>query len=673
MPPILHDAASSSRGRWRTAVGACLLLVCLAYANHWTNVFHFDDEHTIVQNPNIRGLSNLPRLLTDATAASVYPTHAVYRPVTYVTLAVDYALAGGLNPVVFHVSTFIALIGMLAAVFVTCRRLLDDTEPHADNRWWALFAATLFGLHPVGAETVNYIIQRAELWSALGVVGSVALFASRPDLRRYGLYLVPGMLGVLAKTTASIFPFPILLYQVIVERAPRRQRWGSFVAALIASAAVTTLCAVMTFSTGTFDPGAPPAAQYRWTQPWIIVRYLRDFVLPLDLSIDPGWRALSSPFEARAIAGYACVALVITASIWLARRRSTASMAFGLAWFLVTLFPVSVFPLAEVTNDHRMFLPFVGLAFASAGFARWISTRHLLPHRVMTGLAVTVLVIAAAGTWQRNRAWATEEGVWRDAAAKNPQNGRALMNYGVALLQRGDYANALTQLEQATNWSPNYDFLEVNLGVVKGALGRTREAEAHFLRAIELTPQTNVGHLYYGKWLIEQQRYGEGVYYLERAVTLRQDDLLARHELMRALTSHRAFARLREVAAATLARLPGDPVATAALADVDRELGALETLKASARAQPSPERWLDLSLRLYNAGDFAGSIGAAREALALRADYAEAFNNIAAGHNALGQWNEGVAAAERALAIRPDFTLARNNLAWALSQLKQAR
>jgi tetratricopeptide (TPR) repeat protein len=54
--------------------------------------------------------------------------------------------------------------------------------------------------------------------------------------------------------------------------------------------------------------------------------------------------------------------------------------------------------------------------------------------------------------------------------------------------------------------------------------------------------------------------------------------------------------------------------------------------------------------------------------LQLRSDYAEAYNNIAAGHQALGEWDEAIAAAQEAIRLRPDFQLARNNLAWSLRQ-----
>ncbi len=647
-------------------------VVLLAYANHWTNPFHFDDDHTIVCNPNIRQLSTLPRLLTDATAASVYPSHAVYRPLTYLLLAGDYAVAGGLDPRIFHLSTFVGFLCLLAVIFALGRAVLDLTAPYAHNRWFALLGATLFGVHPVGAQTLNYIIQRAEVWSSLGAAGSVALFAACPRLRKYGVYLLPGVLGILAKTTASIFPLLILLYHVIVERGSPRERWTSFTAGLTASLAATGLCAFMTLSTRTFDPGAPPFSQYLWTQPWVIARYLRNFVLPIDLSIDPGWAPLSSTLEPRALVGVACMLAIIGSSVWLARYRETGAIAFGLGWFLVALVPVTVFPLGEMTNDHRMFLPYIGLALATAGAARTAASEgHRIRRVLVVALAIGALTAACLATWQRNVVWSSSESVWRDAVETNPEHGRARMNLGVALMQRGALAAALAEFEQAASRSPDYDFLEVNLGLVKSALGRSAEAEAHFGRAVTLAPNATVGYFYYGRWLVGQLRHAEAIWYLERAVTLSQDDLRARQELMRALGAHRAFGRLRDVAQETLLRIPGEPTAEAAIHEAERGLNELESLKSRMQTAPSAEGWLDASLRLYNEGDFASSLEAAREALKYRPDYAEAFNNIAAAHNAMAHWGEAAAAAREALALKPDFPLARNNLAWAIS--KQGR
>jgi tetratricopeptide (TPR) repeat protein len=84
----------------------------------------------------------------------------------------------------------------------------------------------------------------------------------------------------------------------------------------------------------------------------------------------------------------------------------------------------------------------------------------------------------------------------------------------------------------------------------------------------------------------------------------------------------------------------------------------------------SPEDWLNASLKDNQAGQYEKSIQDAQAALRSQPDYAEAYNNIAAGYEALGMWDEAIAAAQTAVRLKPGFQLAKNNLAWAESQKK---
>jgi tetratricopeptide (TPR) repeat protein len=54
----------------------------------------------------------------------------------------------------------------------------------------------------------------------------------------------------------------------------------------------------------------------------------------------------------------------------------------------------------------------------------------------------------------------------------------------------------------------------------------------------------------------------------------------------------------------------------------------------------------------------------------LRPGYAEAWNNIGAAYNQLGQYDKGAPACEEALRLKPDYALARNNLQYAREMLK---
>lgn len=192
-------------------------LVVLIYGSHLDNGFHFDDTHTILQNPYLRDTGNLPRFFENADMSSVLPPNRVYRPVLMASLAIDYRLGHGLAPLWFHVSTLLWFVVQVWLIFVLSRKIFETISPESENGWPAVFAAALYGLHPVMAETVNYVIQRAEVLSTLGVVAGLAIYACLPKLRKYGLYLIPVALGILSKQPAMVFPALLFLYLVLID------------------------------------------------------------------------------------------------------------------------------------------------------------------------------------------------------------------------------------------------------------------------------------------------------------------------------------------------------------------------------------------------------------------------------------------------------------------------
>ncbi len=72
----------------------------------------------------------------------------------------------------------------------------------------------------------------------------------------------------------------------------------------------------------------------------------------------------------------------------------------------------------------------------------------------------------------------------------------------------------------------------------------------------------------------------------------------------------------------------------------------------------------------HQTGKYQESIDAARNALRLKPNYPEAYNNIAAAYEAMSMWDPAIEAAQQALRLKPDYQLAKNNLAWSISQKK---
>jgi hypothetical protein len=513
---------------------AGLLLALLAtYANHFHNAFHFDDFHTITQNPAIRSLANVPRFFTDGRTFSILPAHYSYRPLVSASLALDYWLGKGLDPLWFHISTFFWYSVQLGLMYLLYIRMLNRSRAASSNVYFAIFAVAWYALHPANAETVNYIIQRGDLYSTLGVVAGLVVYGYSPGTRKWGVYLLPVALGALAKPTALVFPALLFIYALLFEdqdqaAATNQFRWLDLRRAALLCIPAALVCLALAvldsaLTPKTFVAGAASRTQYWLTQPIVALHYFKSFFLPTELTADTDRPLTANLFSETAVIGIAFLCALLLAVRATLRSRELRPIGFGLLWFLIALLPTSLIPLAEPDNDHRMFFPFVGLAIAATWTLRvvldkrdrWVSSR--VRRTAVVACSLCLLAAHAYGTYQRNVVWHSEESLWRDVTQKSPHNGRGLMNYGLTLMAKGDIGAAYSYFQRAAAFTPNYSTLEINLGVAAGALHRDAEAEQHFRRAIALAPQDSQSYSFFGRWLRGQSRIPEAIAMLNRS------------------------------------------------------------------------------------------------------------------------------------------------------------
>ena len=620
-----------------------------AYANHFHNAFHFDDFHTVVDNPAVRSLGNIPRFFTDATTFSVLPANRTYRPIVSTTLAFDYWMGHGYGPLWFHVSTFAFFLLQVVCLFFLYRLILHSSD--RGDGWLALLGAAWYGLHPAMAETVNYVIQRGDLYCTLGCVAALLVYAQWPRLRRTGLYLLPFAFALLSKPPAAVFPVLLFLYMLLLEE--EHATWAAARRALMAAlpSVLVTAC-LMAFESHmtpkTFAPSILSPWDYRMTQPYVWLRYCDALLLPLHLNVDTDLTVFSE-LGVRALVGFVFVAGLVAAIVFSLRRKALRPVAFGLLWFVVTQLPTSLYPLSEVENDHRMFFSFVGLVLAAAcllgeAVKRWVPRERWAEVGV---LAAVALAAYGYGTHVRNNVWKTEETLWLDDVQKSPKNGRGLMIYGLTQMSKGNYPVALDLFQRALLYTPNYATLEVNLGIVTGAMGRDAEADRHFQRAIALTPNDDTPFAYYGRYLLEKGRFAEAVAMLRQSVALNGARMLQRNLLVDALTRSGDAAGARGSAEEALRVDPTDLEARNAIEHPVTEGVAF---------------WIQRSLEQYQRREFPQSIDSARKALAIDPKSAEAYNNIGAAYAEMGNSKEAIANERKALEINPGLQIAANNL-----------
>lgn len=681
----MNEQLTKRSNRWFLLAAITLFLGIIGtYANHFDNDFHFDDQHTIVDNVYIHSLKNTGKFFTDVETRSTLPANRMYRPLLTLSYAVDYWMGGGLKPFYFHLTSFGGFLLQLAAMYFFFLHIFNLSWDHRWNRFFALFAVGWYGLHTTSAETINYISARSSSFSTLCVI---LAFLAYIFFKRYWkfLWIIPIAMGMLIKPTTTMFAALLIGYIFCFESQVSFRQFirgrPLYRNGLLQGTVACLICGglfylVMYMTPKTWSPGGASRLQYLITQPWVILHYFRIFFVPTGVNADTDWGLITSLTDYRFIVGSIFIVVLSITTLLMLKKRSYRPIGYGLFWFLMALLPSSsLVPLAEVLNYHRIFFPYVGLVMAVVCVIALLIMRYesLWTKAVYKGALITALlcIIAANayGTYRRNQVWDSPETLWYDVTLKSPKNGRGLMNYGLSQMVKGDYKTAEMYFKRALQYTPVYSYLHMNLGTLYYFLKKPEEAERHFRNAIVYDRANPKAYFLYGSWLVTQKRYDEAEVYLRDALRLNFSSMPARDSLMYMYQEQGEWDKLQALATETLKIDPGDETAQTYLKIAEQRLTLSTTPLESLVSEQSEDAYIELSLILYNAGLYQRSIEAAEKALTINPKSALAFNNICAAHNALNEWDQAVAACKKALRLAPDFAHAKNNLSIASQHL----
>jgi hypothetical protein len=332
------------------------------------------------------------------------------------------------------------------------------------------------------------------------VILSFVLYLHFPGSRKWHLYFIPAFLGFFVKEQTLMFVPLLIVYKLLFEQNADLRLWKFRIDLIkvLKSVAIPLMASVVIFifsrmmTPKTWQPGGSDPIKYLFTQPSVLFHYVYNFLLPVNLVADTDWTVINSYFEDRVLAGLIFVAIVIYSTIKASLSDSYKLYAFGMVWFLITLLPTSsIIPFSEVLNDHRTFLPYIGLFISVAALiVQFIGSLFYLRRSylkfVLPILAIIFLSLHGYGAYHRSEVWKTEESLWKDATVKAPQNGRAWINYGLTQMAIGRYPVAESCFNKAAQLWPNYAYVYINLGVLKGVTGRPQEAEEDFKKSIAL-------------------------------------------------------------------------------------------------------------------------------------------------------------------------------------------
>lgn len=632
---MTHPGPSESVARWKRLAPWLLVVVgILVYVNTLPNEFVFDDTAHILQNPDIRDLSNLPAIIFSGP-----------RWVPEVTLALNWAIDGD-QPRGYHlVNMFIHILAALT-LYGLVRRIVSRREERGAKSeegrgkregrdrvaprssllalrpsLLAFAVALLWLVHPLNTQAVTYVIQRHE-----SLMGLFYLFTLYGTVRAAGAtgraVWAWGAAAVLAcalgmSTKQVMVTAPVLA--LLLDRAflggsfaaALRRRWG-----LYAALAATWLSFAFNGGLGGIASGDSSAGfglklvswhEYLLSEGEVILHYLRLTIWPHPLVLDYLWlpAAMVEDPTYRLLHLWvpcAVVALLLAVSVF-GLIRNTWWGFLGFAFFAVLSVTSSFVPIADLAMEHRMYLSLAAVialvvVAVDRALRRWTPPREA---RLIGGALVAVAAIVLAGlTIQRNFEYRTGVSIWTTVTQRAPFNPRGFHNLGKSLGDKGRMDEAMAAYEHAVEMVPSYADAHHNMGNIWMQRGRPDRALERYAAAAEADPADG------------ENRYGLAMALMELG---RLDQ--ARRQVEAAIERMPEPARGYSLRGSLRAR-SGD--LTGAITDFEHAIN-LDPQLAEAR--------YNLGLALMRSGDDAPAATALREAIRLDPDDVRPIRSLA--------------------------------------------
>jgi hypothetical protein len=423
----------------------CLALVAVCYANSIPNAFILDDILIVAANEHIRHIDPVHFLFQSYWGDL---NHAgIYRPLTIFSFSLEYPIWKVWAPG-FRITNLLihGVNGWL--VFLLARGLLGS--PAA-----ALATAVVYVVHPVQTEAVVSIVGRSELLAA-GLFFA-AWLAFRKN--RTGWSALAYFLALLAKESAITFPAVVLLEVAFTQGGVRKviDSWRRF--AVLAGTGIAYL-GLRFYVLGGL--GIPASGQYmggsltlaqRWlTSGRVFLEYFRLLLAPIRLASDYDFNSIpiARLGDWDAWLGLLIVAAAFGLAAYLAKRRPAVSI--GILFFFVVLLPVSnwILPIALLMAERFLYTPIFGFALL-AGIT-WAGIHESGLRRVVAG---GFIAVAALLCISHNYVWQDTLTFHQNAVRVVPNNARARLGYGFALLRMDKAQDAKEQFEAGLRIMPN--------------------------------------------------------------------------------------------------------------------------------------------------------------------------------------------------------------------------
>ena len=518
------------------------LLICVALAAATFTAFegvknngfvNYDDNVYVTENPFVQGGLNLKSVQWAFT--SLYAGN--WHPLTWVSHAIDCAVFGP-DPAGHHLVSVAIHITNVILLFLILKKMTRAIWPSA-------FVAAVFGLHPLGVESVAWIAERKNVLSAFFAfltIWAYLWYAQKSWWRRYVMVAVCFAAGLLAKPMLVTLPFALVLLDYWpIGRFGGLNGWRWLWRAIIDKSPLLVMSAVscaVTYlaqakSEALLDIAAAPLS-LRFGNAFV------SYVVYIGKVFYPAALAALYPIDLKGLklwqmaASFTAV-LIISLAVIAAGRRHRYLLT-GWLWYLGMLVPVIGVVQVGVQSmaDRYMYLPGIGIYIIVAWLAGGAAAKFRLPKTVPATISAAILIVLLLITRNQVGYWKNSMTLCEHTLAVTKNNYVMQSNCGEALNAAGRIDEAIKHYRQAIEINPRYEIAHNNLGCVLSDRGLLPEATAEFKIATEIKPGYVKALNSYGAVLAMQGQFARAISEFAKALSISPNYKVAMDNMCRA-------------------------------------------------------------------------------------------------------------------------------------------
>jgi hypothetical protein len=376
--------------------------------------------------------------------------------------------------------------------------------------WQSAFVAAAFGLHPLHVESVAWVTERRDVLSTLFwilAMGAYFRYVKKPFAGRYILAIVFFALGLMSKPMVVTLPVILLFLDYwplnrfdfsFLKQAEDKRRFYALVREKVPFFVLSAISSGITYlqehAEAVMGLEKLPLPMRLSNAAVSYIRYIWKTVWPTKLAAFypypiekiPLWQVIS-----------ALVVLLVITVVVLRFSGKYKYLFVGWLWYLVTLVPViGILQVGwQAWADRYSYLTTIGLYVAFT----WGAAELIRSSGVSKSLPVFCAVVLLCGMLVLTR---TQVGYWQNSLTLSKHslevtgdNSVMYNNYGCALMNKGQYEDAVYYLNEALRIDPQYvgaglnlDSIHSNLGLAYIQLGKHQLAVTHLKQSLDSGP-----------------------------------------------------------------------------------------------------------------------------------------------------------------------------------------